>query len=201
MRRFMCCLTLMLCWAIPAMAGNFYVNMTIKDVTQEQVVSAAMALKRKAFISPAYNGNVVIYDKVADDQDPKEITSLAGQLSKQLERPVFAVLNHDDDELMYWLFDRGQKLDEYDSWPGYFQGAAQKPSGGNPKVLCSVFGVAGVEQKLETILRKPDYGVEITRHIDLLKLLKLPDAAVSVGYRYISEGEHPADFAKFRETK
>lgn len=59
--------------------GNFYVNITTKKASPQEVV--------------------------------RYIKSIA----------EIGMLNHDDDVLAYELWSNGQKVDEYDSCPGYFQ--------------------------------------------------------------------------------
>jgi hypothetical protein len=201
MRQLMILLLMTLGFCTAAQAGNFYVNITLRGPTQDQVVAAMEKAHRIAYVSPAYDGSVVVYDKAADDQDIPVVTSLAGQLSKSLGCPAVAVLNHDDDEFMYWLFADGKKVDEYDSWPGYFNHVPRKPKGGDAKLLCATFRASGAEKSVDAVLRSTSYVVEIQRHESLFKLLKLPQAAIAIGYRYLSEGDQPSDFAKFKQTK
>src|SRR5436853_7740909 len=42
---------------------------------------------------------------------------------------------HDSDIACYWLFDKGQLLDEYNSCPDYFGGGEEGPSGGKTDIL------------------------------------------------------------------
>src|SRR6185312_2270692 len=86
---------------IRGLMGNFYVNYTIRDVTQVEL--AAVMAGRRAIVSPESNGEVVVFDKASDRQDQKQITWLGAKLSGDLRRAVLRVLNHDDDILWYQL--------------------------------------------------------------------------------------------------
>jgi len=169
--------------------GNFYVNYTIRDVTQVEL--AAVMAGRRAIVSPESNGEVVVFDKASDRQDQKQITWLGAKLSGDLRRAVLRVLNHDDDILWYQLHIAGALADEYDSCLDYFDfdgvGEMSGPKGGDAAVLCRTFESEQVEY-VEQVLRKPglEYVFEFQRHADLFEALNLPD--FSVGNSYASFG-------------
>src|SRR5205823_4660728 len=75
---------------------------------------------------PAKNGWVTVYDEASDGQNEKVLRSLGEALSKQLDTVVIACLVHDSDIAMYWLFDRGHLVDEFNSAPDYFSKADSK---------------------------------------------------------------------------
>jgi len=177
--------------------GNFYVNYTLKGVTQQSVV-AAMA-GRIAAISPVSGDAVVVFDSLSDKQDDKIITKLGAKLSGDLNAPCVAILNHDDDILWYQLFDGGKLVDEYNSCPDYFdfdgRGTRRDPSGGDADKLCGLFGSKQVDS-VEQILRvsafdENGYAFAFQRHADLFEELGLPSFAVGAGYTYMSGGELP----------
>jgi hypothetical protein len=192
-------LVLLLSIVRPARAGNYYTNVTVKDATQAQVVAAIKKLGKTAYVSPAYQGCVVVYEKASDDQDIGLLTSLAAALSSTLERPTVAVVVHADDQLMLWVYNKGERLDEYNSWPGYFDWPkkVRKPSGGKSTEICAVLGAKGAEMEVEKILRKTNYVFETERHEQLVRALKLPEAAAGTGYRYLEQGETPEDFKQY----
>jgi len=165
--------------------GNFYVNYTIRDVTQAEV--AAVMAGRRAIVSPESNGEVVVFDKTSDRQDQKQITWLGATLSGDLGRAVLRVLNHDDDILWYQLHIAGTLADEYDSCPDYFDfdgvGKMSGPKGGDAAVLCRTFGSEHVEY-VEQILRKRglEYVFEFQRHADLAEALGVPGFSVGTCY-------------------
>ncbi len=175
--------------------GNFYTNYTLRGPSQEAVAEALVG--RSAFVTPAFNGSVVVYDEQSDEQDEDAIIELAGWLSREFRCPVLSVLNHDDDILWYQLFLNGVLTDEYDSCPDYFDPDAEPspPAGGNAQILCDAFGatnVAAVELVLRTSgLDEAGYTFEVERHEELAELLGLPPFSVGAGYNYIAQGEFP----------
>ena len=97
--------------------GNFYVNFSVKGAEPRQVAGALQGAGRRSVVTPSQAGCVVAFDKEADTQATMrpEVGSL---LSRATNCPVLAVLNHDDDVLCYWLFERGELSDSYNSNPG-----------------------------------------------------------------------------------
>jgi hypothetical protein len=168
--------------------GNFYVNLTLKGPTQQEV-AAAMA-GRSAFVTPASDGCVVVFDEKCDSQDAAAMSDLASQLSDALRCPVLAVLNHDDDILSYELHLNGELVDEYNSCPGYFDPTfGTQPSGGDAEKLCRAFDSRNVE-RVEEILRTPaTFAVE--QHTQLVEALGISPFAVGLGYNYVATRELP----------
>jgi hypothetical protein len=175
--------------------GNFYMNYTLRGPSQ-QAVAAALA-GRCAFVTPARNGCVVVFDEESDGQNPEVIVDLAPRLARELDCPVLAILNHDDDILWYQLYLSGGLADEYDSTPGYFDPSAEPsgPAGGDARKLCDAFGasdVAAVERALRRSSFDEDgYAFAVERHADLAHSLGIPSFAVGAGYRDVVEGELP----------
>lgn len=174
--------------------GSTYVNFTLRGPSQQAVAKALSG--RSAFISPSFNGCVVVYDKNSEEQS-KEIEPLGAKLSRELGCPVLAVFVYHDDILYYWLFEQGEQTDKYDSNPSHFDEDAQEsapPVGGNAEKLCMAFGVQK-SSDVERILRMNSDGnfFEFKRQGALYKTLGLPECAVSTGYGYINRGEMPAD--------
>jgi hypothetical protein len=176
--------------------GNFYSNYTVRGSSQ-QAVTAALA-GRKAFVSPIFNGSVVVFDQESDNQDQPLIGQLALRLSKELHCPVMAVLVHDDDILWYQLCEDGALSDEYNSTPGYFDVSATEtapPSGGAAEKLCAAFGATEIAS-VERILRMPScaddgYIFESERHADLIQALGLPPFVLGNAYASFARGEFP----------
>jgi hypothetical protein len=175
--------------------GNFYVNYTLRGVTQDAVADALAG--RACVVTPPANGTVVVFDEESDNQDQAVISSLASDLSRKLRCPVLAVLNHDDDILWYQLYVDGKLRDEYDSSPGYFDPSAEQsaPAGGDAAKLCSAFGSANPDEA-ESVLRKSafdddGYAFAIERHGDLVSALGISAFAVGTAYASFENDELP----------
>ncbi|HEV3009680.1 MAG TPA: hypothetical protein VGX52_11640 [Burkholderiales bacterium] len=173
--------------------GSFYVNYTVRSGDQAAV---AKSLKgRKAYVTPAKDGALVVTDEAAESQDIDAVREVGELLSTSMNTQVLAVLNHDDDMLWFGLFDKGRLTDEYNSAPAYFEGGNDPPTGGDARKLCAAFGKAGKEKDLDAVLKKTDYVVAMERHADLVSALGLPDFAVGCGFNYLEEGELPEGLA------
>ncbi|HVY69115.1 MAG TPA: hypothetical protein VHH73_04270 [Verrucomicrobiae bacterium] len=172
--------------------GNFYVNYTLRGPGQQQIAEALAG--RNAAVTPVQTGYAVVFDEESDTQDTEAIAELATLLSRQFQCPLLAVLNHDDDILLYWLYENGELTDEYNSNPGYFDGDEDrmKPAGGDAERLVRVFN-AGTPVEVESILRKSfdEYTFAFQRHDDLARALGLPEWAVGTAYQSFEYGEFP----------
>jgi hypothetical protein len=183
--------------------GFFYTSSTLKGPTQEQVIAHLREQGRDAFVSPTVQGVTVAYDQACEDQDTDLIQAVTGDLSRTFDCPALAVLLHDDDVLMYWLFRSGRLVDEYNSDPAYWDDSQQsEPSGGNPHAICAAFGVERAEHEVEAILRNSwdidkdewppdDYLAAEERHQALARTLGLPSYCYSMGYDSIQHGNVP----------
>jgi hypothetical protein len=170
--------------------GNFYTNFTLKTSDAAGVV-AALKGSRSALVSPAVDGYVVVFDEASDQQDSAVIEKLGELLSQQQSCPVLAVLNHDDDILCYWLFDKGSQIDAYNSCPDYFGGGAGSDRGGDAKKLCQILGTPQAEAAVKQILDGDEYVFAAERHAALVSALRLPDWTVGCGFNYMQGGEIP----------
>jgi len=95
-----------------------FVNYQIRSDDQAAVVAAASELvKGRAFVSPARNRWVTLYDENSELQDAYEIGRLGGELSARLNTAVIAFLVHDSSLFVYYLFENGDLLDEFHSAP------------------------------------------------------------------------------------
>jgi hypothetical protein len=171
--------------------GAFYTNITVRHADVDAVIAVLERLGRDAFVTPAHNGAVVVFDAHIESQDAKDIDRLASPISKGLGCVALLALNHDDDLLYYALFEGGRLIDEYNSRPGYFDGTEQDAAGGDARKLAAVFGVRDRADRLDRLLHGAEYTFETERHAALVQLLGLPPAAVGSGYDTITQGELP----------
>jgi hypothetical protein len=176
--------------------GNFYVNFTARGPERELVTKSLWSAKREAFVAPCLNGLTVFFDEQADAQDDAVIKDLGQRVSNDLRAPVLAVLNHDDDILMYWLFDAGQLADEYNSCPGYFTGGDVSPVGGEATIICAAFQASNNASQVNKVLCDQKYVFAFERHRDLSELLNHPWPFVCLGYRDIVLEEFAGDVTK-----
>src|SRR6185295_19778108 len=149
-----------------------------------------------AYVTPTTAGFTIVCDERCEEQDIDVLESLASGLSADLNCPALALLNHDDDVLIYKLYSNGKLVEEHNSSPTYFDPDAEpsNPSGGNAKTLCQVIGNPENVAEVERILRKSShendgYVFEIERHEALVGALGLPPFSVGLGYTYIEQDE------------
>jgi hypothetical protein len=180
--------------------GSFYVNITVRGPTQDQLLNYLVSQDRNAYVSPTVNEFTVIWDEEIDEQNIEIISSLASKVSKHYHCPALAFLNHDDDILWYQLYEAGKLTDQYDSTPGYFDEDADPspPSGGNASILCEAFAIPLNIGRVEAILRKScfddgGYVFALDRHRDLANAIGMPSFSVGLGYSYLDEGDLPAE--------
>ena len=184
--------------------GAFYTNISLCGPSQEIVVQALKKRNRIAFVSPSEGNAVVVYDQKCDEQDTNLLAQLTSDLSRELQCPALAILNHDDDILFYQLYMKGESVDEYNSCPAYFDPNAEPsgPDGGDAEKLCGCFGGKNVEA-VERILRKSPfdddgYAFATDRHCDLASAAGLPMYSVGTGYGSIEYDELPDGLEKER---
>lgn len=179
--------------------GSFCTNITVRTADTDGVAAAVRQAGRTAYIAPPENGSIVVFDEASEGQDPEVLKTLALHLARTCRCPALAILNHDDDVLVYVLFDAGKVVDEYNSAPGYVDADADPgapPAGGDAQRLTAAFGAPDRAADTERILRAAGNAEEgfvfaTDRHRELASVLRLSSAAVGMGYTYLEEGELP----------
>jgi len=178
--------------------GNFYTNVTVRGLDQACIAAAVETLGYRVFVSPTISGLTVICEEQSDTQDEAAWHLVAKQLSEKLGCPALAVMNHDDDILAYALYRNGALLDDYSSWPDYWDESDEPaaPRGGNAATLCETFGMPGNASEVERILRTTADSEEFVfaseRQAALLKALDCPEIPYQQGFTYITEDGAPA---------
>jgi hypothetical protein len=171
--------------------GAFYTNVTVRHADVDAVVAVLEKLRRDAFVTPAHNGAVVVFDAHIEVSG-REGHRPPGQSDLQApshRRPARAEPRRRPSLLRA---PRGGRLiDEYNSRPGYFDGTEQEAIGGDGRKLAAAFGVPDRADRLDRLLHATEYTFETERHAALVQLLGLPPAAVGSGYDTISQGELP----------
>jgi len=179
--------------------GTFYTNIALKGPAQAAVVEHLRAQGRDAYVAPTIGGVTLVYDAACESQDQRILALLAAELSRAFACPALAALVHDDDFLVYLLFQGGAQVDEYNSDPAYFEDVEHvAPSGGDAGALCAAFGASAVT-RVDAILRAwagpngdpgaSPYLFAQFRHRDLARALGLPERLCTLGYLYVAQGE------------
>jgi hypothetical protein len=187
--------------------GNWYTNVSLKDVNPADVLAELNDLGRVAVVTPAANRWLVVFDQGCENFDLDTLESLALTLSTRLHCTALATFNADDDVLWFAIYENGQRSSRYASLLHEFEDRQEFPSRREFSVALSrIFdqpdrapearsilsrgrGLLGL---LSLLLKIPfAYVVEVQRHADLAKLLGLPLGSVGLGYKYVSRGELP----------
>jgi hypothetical protein len=175
--------------------GNFYVNITTRKASQADIINFLESKGLSAFVISGPDDYVCIYESICDEQNTKHISGLLKEISKKYSCPAIGMLNHDDSLLAYELWSNGEKVDEYDSCPGYFDPDADEmePDGGDATLIADLIGTSADVASVEKVLRGSgdDYIFAVERHEALAKALGLPPHTVGYGFGYLSEGETP----------
>ena len=161
--------------------GNFYTNFEVIGGNSTEVLQVAKELGRRAFVISDKNGDTVLFDSDCEEQNVTEIERLGGELAERLHLPVLAILNHDDDHLLLWLFQIG-RVTRYESCLQAFAFGwkLSKVRGG---VLSYPF--------IAAVLVWPTFIFQVFRHILLVKVTGLSPICAGFGYKYLSRGERP----------
>lgn len=170
--------------------GSFYSNLALKTNDTDDVVDTLTQASRTGFVASAGEW-VVVYDAQCDDQDADEVELVGTMLSRQHRCVGFAVMNHDDDILVYWLFDKGEIIDTYNSRPDYFDSSADADQGGDVELLCRTLGKPQAVHIVRKILYEDEFMFESERHAALCQALELPLASVGTGFRHLEEDGLP----------
>jgi len=88
----------------------------------DEVAADAEADRVVLVLPPDDGGWVTIYDQRTESQDTGGLEALGRLASEVCGAPAFSVLVHDSDVLDLRLYRGGERVDRYDSFPGYFEG-------------------------------------------------------------------------------
>jgi hypothetical protein len=181
--------------------GLFSVSLHFRNA-DENALNAAIkrrGLNRYRVLAPK-GGWTTLYEERASQQDDEWIHELTGGLSRDLHVAAFAFMVHDSDIARYWLFDDGRLIDEYNSFPDYFDmdasGEPSGPSGGRPDFLVRYCRAGVREKQLAAILTEDATFAESVIE-QLAKALGIdPDRALG-DFRDADGGDGPDGFDGF----
>ena len=98
--------------------GAFYNSFHVRNKTQQEVHDQIVALREEdrsdCIIGPQNGTWVPVYAETGCGYP------LAVTISELMKTTVLAIDIHDDDIFFYWLFQNGEEIDSFDSWPDYF---------------------------------------------------------------------------------
>ncbi len=190
--------------------GNFYANITLAGPTQTELLNYLRKESHDAYVSPTLDGFTVVYERECDNQNERILHSLTSELSKEFNCPALFVVNHDDDVLIYAVYQNGSCLEDYNSDPTYFTENDEEPvdqevdengrpvtrlgssiASHDPTPLCTVFNRLQAIARLKVILRLRSWTFAIEQHQAIAEALGLPPFLVGSGFRYIEQGEEP----------
>jgi hypothetical protein len=142
-----------------------FVNYQIKSDDQAAVAAASSELVMgRAFVSPPKGGWVTLYDENSEIQDAYEIGRLGSEMSTRLGTVVIAFLVHESSLFVYYLFDNGDLLDEYNSVPPPTSADAEEDQkvrfAGRPEILLQYCPPGTHRGDLEVALLRGDTLIE-----------------------------------------
>lgn len=181
-----CCLLA----ASEAAAFNTYTNIALKTTDRDKVVETLRALRRRAYVSPATAGYVVVFDS-GTEREPDTLFDVVTQLSDRLKCAAVGAYDHDDALLILVVAKDGKKVDTYVSNPGYFQGKREAPRGGNPAAVQEALGIQGEDARLKEVFASQVFELEVERHNEMIRVLGLPDYCRGAGHKYFRDDVLP----------
>jgi hypothetical protein len=134
---------------------------------------------RNAAVSPTISEITVVMDADCESQDTNVLATLTADLSRRFSAAALSFLNHDDEVLLYELFQNGESAEKYNS-------VDTRPADDAGRRLAEIFGKTGSTAEIGKILYKA-YLFEVDRHSDLVKALGLSPLAVGIGFNYLKE--------------
>ncbi|MCD4750669.1 MAG: hypothetical protein K8R59_14960 [Thermoanaerobaculales bacterium] len=163
--------------------GVFYTNFSLQDVSADDVVRFLRDEGKVGVICPERNGWVAISLEETEGQHPLLVELAAKSFSQAFGCVVFAVLNHDDDVLAYWLANKGEVSDRYVSHPGLLEGRDDPPEGGDSRVLSKIIGRPEAAAELDVVLSLRGIAEcfsALEHHAALVRMLGLPPFTVGL---------------------
>jgi hypothetical protein len=191
--------------------GAFYTTLLVRGASRDSIESWLRQQQRRAMVLPTRDGVTPVFDKKCESQSQKEIILFSGSISKELKCSAWAVMNRDDDMLVYQLYKEGELVDQYSSVKaavyfgvvesGEFEEEDESdyaPTGGDATVLCELMGNGGDCEAVASSLT--DLGPmggrffdASERHHALLRALGIDPADLCIGYNYLRQSPRGKD--------
>lgn len=169
-----------------------YANITLRGPRQDEVALYLNENGQVAFVSPAVKGCTVVFHRDLGAQE-----DLALSLSAHFHCPALLVMDFGGKVLLYQLYVRGHRVDDYVSSPHDELELNGPTPAGDAEALCQAFDREHLMNQVERILRRPTdpnrgYALAVNRHGELAHALNLPVFAAGAGFGLIELGELPA---------
>jgi hypothetical protein len=164
--------------------GSFYTQVLVRGADAQRCAEVMRSLRRQSFVIPSRRGITVVCDKQCEDQDMQTLDSVAATLGARLGVATAALLNHDDDWLVFRLFRRGRFIG------GLEVGHTPLSLRGSVAMLRETINPGAPLLPLYAALLKPRM-FQLRRHADLIAALGLPQGSLGVGYQYIARNDVP----------
>lgn len=196
--------------------GSFFTNVHIRRGPKAslEIIEATLdkLAKKKGLVRCAENAAKVdrtiiirsgdgpwigVYDEATEDQDSDKLDALGKALSESTQSSVVSVLVHDSDVLLLGLFEKGKKVDQYDSHPEYFTGLEPSKktlehAAGKPKSWKHLLAPGTSPEKLAAIWGEEKLFAEETL-AQVAQCLDCPAGRMSVGFNYLEKDTIPAN--------
>lgn len=167
--------------------GSFYTQVLVRGADEHRCADVMRSLRRSSYVIPPRSGVTVVCDRQSEEQDLDLLDSVAATLSAKLQDYATAVLNHDDDWLVFRHFRRGEFLG------GLQVSHAPWSLRGSVDLLRQAVNPRAARLPLYRALLTPRM-FQVRRHADLIAALGVPERSLGVGYNYIARNDVPGFF-------
>ena len=168
--------------------GSFLTNYQVKTEDYDKVIKIMEQIaKKSAFVAPAKNGWIAVYDETSEEQDEKELHRVASGLSSSLRCAVFAFLVHDDDVFIYLLYDNGTLIDIYNSVPDYFGTVSKQERDtwkGHPEKLAA-YALPEIKEPQIALILKEQRIFALETVIEFVSFFGIDAVRAYFGFNYI----------------
>ena len=169
--------------------GSFHTQVLVRNADEHRCAEVMRMLRRSSYVIPPHNNVSVVCGKESEDQNIDTLDNVALTLSSKLSTSAAAVLNHDDDWLIFRLFSDGEFVG------GIQVGHTPLSLRGPVLKLRDLLNPRAPLLPLYVALLRPRI-FQLRRHADIVNLLGLPERSPGVGYKYISTNNFIGHFDK-----
>jgi hypothetical protein len=181
-----------------------FANIIVRSGDQAAVAAAVRQLPRRlaALVAPPVNKWIAVFDEASDQPDEDRLSGYTVMLSAKLNTVAAGFMVYESDVLLYTLAENGRLLDQYSSWPDYFDeslpDSEMEALSGDPRCLARLAHVS--PSQINHILEgEHDFAEE--KLADLVRLLGLPTSISHWGYNDLlnADAEQPEGREAFVE--